>query len=303
MLYYIGVPRAIAHIHSHADDIDAYNNWWSDDNVAQYVITSKLSADIFNAVPPADETCGERRTARFIYSFLRSMYGSGDYSSASIEYEKARALRCKSASNVTNYISKWQSAVNLMRAAGHPPDLRQTLQFFAQGLPTFPTSFIILRDSVLMSLNGPDHAIRSFATLVQEPSSVAKFVLQSSDKLKNGKSGTTSSLSLPSNSASTSNTTTGRSRPRHVCGNCSKGHLTEHCYQPGGAMEGKQAEVEMLLKTARMSQKQSSTQANVAANIVSPAAHAATTPSSLSSTQKKATDSKTSSLNNPVIAN
>ncbi|KAG6882723.1 hypothetical protein C0993_009422 [Termitomyces sp. T159_Od127] len=66
------------------EEAHAYKNFWKNNNVCSYIISSKLSAEIFNSLPPAQG--GPYRfpvqTARHLLEFLQKCYSVGSAASA-----------------------------------------------------------------------------------------------------------------------------------------------------------------------------------------------------------------------------
>ena len=230
------------------DERAEFSSWWTRNGVATHILVSRLSPTVLSSLPVPNLRLAQRRSARDVYQSLRNNYGAGDYSAVMIIEAKLRQLRClptRGGVRVTDYVAAWRTGYNQMEAAGHLPSERQLLAMFVDGLPSNAVSFVTLYANVLNSLNDSrdlpnihhlfDHAIR-----IENNIQRTRLLNPNSRSLNTL---VPSSSPLASNKPQISTTTTQSPATTNNCGNCGGRHVTEKCFQPGGVMEGRKAEV------------------------------------------------------------
>ena len=224
-----------------------FSNWWSKDGVVTHILTSRLLPTVLSSLPVANLRLAQRRSARDIYQTLRSNYGAGDYSAVMVIEAKLRQLRClptRGGVRVPDYVATWRTGFNQMEAAGHLPSERQILAMFVDGLPTNAVPYVTLSDNVLNSLNDTAELL-NIHHLFDHVICIENNLLRT--RLLNQSQCQPSIASLPSSSLNPSKaaatTSTSPANAAIICGNCGRPHPMDKCFQPGGAMEGKRAEV------------------------------------------------------------
>ena len=232
---------------SSPDERIEFSNWWARDGVVTHILTSRLSPTALSSLPIANLRLAQRRSARDVYQTLRNNYGAGDYSAVMVIEARLRQLRClpmRGGVRVPDYVSTWRTGYNQMEAAGHLPSERQLLAMFVDGLPTNAVPYVTLYDNVLNSLNdanGLPNLIHLFDHVIRIENNLLRTRLLNPNHRSLPIASSTSSPLTPNKTAAPASTPSATATV--ICGNCGRPHATDKCFQPGGAMEGKRAEV------------------------------------------------------------
>ncbi|KAG6876312.1 hypothetical protein C0992_000103 [Termitomyces sp. T32_za158] len=121
--------------HSSRAALRDYEIFWRNDNVCSYIISGKLSAEIFNLLPPARGGPHNFpvRTARDLLDFLLQRFSVGSAASAQCVKDSVFALHC-APNAIPAYVQAWHIAVNQL--SGTPWDFMayEKVQRFMDGI-------------------------------------------------------------------------------------------------------------------------------------------------------------------------
>ncbi|KAF8186011.1 hypothetical protein BJ912DRAFT_475832 [Pholiota molesta] len=81
--------------------------WWSRDQIASYIILSRLSPTVRNVIPSRDPNSPVQLSARDFYERLKQYYGGGDYGTAMLVAAKLRTWYCGPSVSVSTFITTW----------------------------------------------------------------------------------------------------------------------------------------------------------------------------------------------------
>lgn len=99
--------------HSSQDASRAYEVFWKNDNICSYIISGKLSAKIFNFLPPAwgGSHNFPIQTACDLLDFLHKHFSIGSAASAQRVKDSIFHLYC-ALNAISSYVQAWHIAVN-----------------------------------------------------------------------------------------------------------------------------------------------------------------------------------------------
>ncbi|KAG6886799.1 hypothetical protein C0992_002306, partial [Termitomyces sp. T32_za158] len=137
--------------HDNRDDMLAYKNFWRNDNICTYILTGKLSSEIFNSLPPArgGPYNFPVRTARDVLAFLRRRYSVGSAASAQQVKDSVINLVC-SQNAIPAYVLAWRVAVNQLSSTPWDFTPYERIQRFMDGVPDL-RQYSSLREDVRQS--------------------------------------------------------------------------------------------------------------------------------------------------------
>ncbi|KAG6864716.1 hypothetical protein C0993_008593, partial [Termitomyces sp. T159_Od127] len=97
--------------HWTSEEARAYETFWENDNVCSYIISGKLSAEIFNSLPPAcgGPYCFPVQTACHLLEFLQKHYSIGSAASAQKVKDSVFSHPCH-LNAIPNYVQAWHIA-------------------------------------------------------------------------------------------------------------------------------------------------------------------------------------------------
>ncbi|KAG6873025.1 hypothetical protein C0992_009158, partial [Termitomyces sp. T32_za158] len=137
--------------HSSQAERVAYRNFWRNDNICSYVLTGKLSTEIFNSLPP--RRGGPHNlptlTARDILGLLRRRFSIGSAAAAQKLKDSVFCFPCAPRA-IPAYVQAWRAAVNQLSDTPWDFTPYERIQKFMDGIPGHP-SFNSIRDSVRKS--------------------------------------------------------------------------------------------------------------------------------------------------------
>jgi hypothetical protein len=238
-------------------DLKDLNHWWSEDNIAQHILISRLGTIPRSLLPPSNTVT---RTALSIYKVLCGFYGTSNHADC-VELLNALHTSFCTTGRVPEYVSKWRAGISRLHSARFLFNIRTCISFFVRGLPLI-SAFTSLRASLpeRLELIAADDmgAFIALSENVLHLDTIFRSASQVHGTRTHRPSTTTSAPSPPSSSFSTvpstvvaiDSTSQGTSRSTLNCGNCksrglrSTGHTDGTCFQPlaGGGMEGRREE-------------------------------------------------------------
>lgn len=225
-------PPATSRVH---DPIGAikYDQWWRKDEVVKYVITSRLEPAIHSSIPQINATTNLSSTAREVWDYLYKTYGAGMKNVTLERWGDVMRKRFSAAKvyDLEAWLIEVRAAYGDMLAAGQHIDDDTILVALSSAIPDVGGLAILARNYRDMVIEGKTiPAIRAFELLDQE---LKDFVRRNP----------------PPASKSQKSTSNPNTRQRAYCGTCKKtGHETSKCWQPGGAMEGRESEVRASMR-------------------------------------------------------
>ncbi|KAG6867686.1 hypothetical protein C0993_012428 [Termitomyces sp. T159_Od127] len=148
----------------------AYELFWQYDNIVTYILSGRLSAEIFNSLPPA---CGGPhnfpiQTARNLMDFLQKRYSIGSVASVQKVKDAVFNLVCV-LSAIPIYIQPWCIAVNKLHKTPWDFTPFEKIQRFMDSVPNHKV-FDIIREEILFlkstSMFAVGHAARPSSKLI-----------------------------------------------------------------------------------------------------------------------------------------
>jgi Pol polyprotein, beta-barrel domain/GAG-pre-integrase domain len=246
-------PPPILSISSSADDIQASNRWWAEDNIAQHILVSRLGAVPRGLLPASNITT---RTAFSIYQLLLQYYGTCNFADCTELLSSLHNSTC-AAGRVQEFVSKWRTGLSKLQSAHFVFSIRICVSLFVRGLPSVPAFNTLRADlprRIAAITNDQDYgAFISMTETVLELDTI----FRPSSQLNRPSRGTpiapgslaTPAIVAPSPPVTNPPDPPSRvSRPALLCNNCKSrglrcvGHTDATCFQHGGGMEGRREE-------------------------------------------------------------
>ncbi|KAF5335201.1 hypothetical protein D9611_010934 [Ephemerocybe angulata] len=213
----------------------SYEEWWLNDDVVHYVVTSRLDPSIATSVPRIVTMANgaqAKATSRDVWNYLYRTYGAGQITTTLSAWTKAtsKTFTVGQLNDIPAYILEFRRAYDAMVVAGQVVSYESVHNTLADALPDVGGIAVLVRefraDADAQSASHPHIALEKVQ--IEVANYLAKHP-QSARPNNNKKS----SGAQPSGG--------GRNRP--WCDTCStSGHWARYCFQRGGAMEGKKEE-------------------------------------------------------------
>jgi len=228
------------------DELHTWNLWWTRDAQVLHLLVSCLSPSVRTQLPGTGSSQPQRCTAHSVYQELVRLFSGMDFNSAAVIRDELIALHC-APSHISDYISRWRSALNCLTSAGHLFDHTDSLWHFVKHLP-FGSMFDIIRESVLFSLSTAHTAeqLPPFESIVEHIMNVDLNHTYFQPPCLHHIPSNTSSATPPTKDNTTTPTPPSTNHnsqvhPPHstnfctIC--CQTGH-TSDAHKPGGGQEG-----------------------------------------------------------------
>ena len=240
-------PAPVLSIFSTTQEIDASNRWWADDNIAQYILISRLGRIPQGLLPASNITT---RTALSIYKLLRQYYGTSSFTDC-IELLSSLHNSMCTTGRVQEFVSKWRTGISKLQSARFDFNIKICISLFVRGLPSIPTFNTLRADLPRRIAAIPDtHDYGAFIDITESVLELDTIFRPTphSQIPRSSRAPPTSPSTVPAPSASSSTTS---DSPSHVskkeqtCGNCqlrglrAVGHADGTSFQSGGGMEGR----------------------------------------------------------------
>jgi hypothetical protein len=141
----------------------AFNVWMENDNVAQYIITSRLGS-IPRQLLPSAHGC---RTALGLYTILSRHFGLRNFS-RSATFANSLLFSTATPHRITNYVARWRAGVTRLHLVNFPISSRVYAYQFVKGVPP-SLAFMTLRARLPHHLkNMKDDDIGAFISITDE---------------------------------------------------------------------------------------------------------------------------------------
>ncbi|KAJ3515515.1 hypothetical protein NMY22_g14435 [Coprinellus aureogranulatus] len=204
-----------------------YEAWWSDDDVARHIITSRLDPTILRSLPSMDPTTNGPVPSRDLWDLLYKQFGAGMISTTLQKWNSvvARRISVDRVSELPKYVSDFREAYNCMVVAGQPVTYATVLATIASALPE------------VGGLGGLARDFRNAADSAQAASFHPTLVFEQLDReVQNYLAKHPTSSFSRSRRPGSSN----KSASKIICENCSKeGHDKSRCWAPGVDRKGR----------------------------------------------------------------
>ena len=106
-------PPPVLSLSSSAQDIQASNRWWAEDNVAQHILVSRLGTIPHGLLPVSNITT---RTAFSIYQLLLQYYGTSNFADCTELLNTLHNSTC-TAGRVQEFVSRWRTGLSKLQSA------------------------------------------------------------------------------------------------------------------------------------------------------------------------------------------
>ncbi|KAF6757338.1 hypothetical protein DFP72DRAFT_845783 [Ephemerocybe angulata] len=214
-----------------------YEEWWLNDDVVHYVVTSRLDPSIATSVPKVVTMANgaqAKATSRDVWNYLYRTYGAGQITTTLSAWAKAtsKTFTVDHLHEVEAYVLELRRAYDAMVVAGQSVSYESVQVALADALPDVGGIASLVREFRA----GADAQTADHPHVALE-----KVLLEVSNYLAKHPRSTRSNNNNNRKSSGTQPSGGGRNRP--WCETCStSGHWTRFCFQRGGAMEGKKEE-------------------------------------------------------------
>ncbi|KAF5339873.1 hypothetical protein D9611_009047 [Ephemerocybe angulata] len=217
-----------------------YEEWWLDDDLVHYVVTSRLEPSIATSVPRVVTMANgaqAKATSRDVWNYLYRTYGAGQITTTLSAWSKAtsKTFTTERLHEVEAYILEFRRAYDAMVVAGQSVSYESVHVTLADALPDVGGIASLVREF---------RASADAQTADHPHVALEKVQLEVSNYLaKHPRSIRSNNSNNNNNRKTSSNQSSGGARNRPWCETCNNsGHWTRLCFQRGGAMEGKKEE-------------------------------------------------------------
>ncbi|KAF6742990.1 hypothetical protein DFP72DRAFT_859648 [Ephemerocybe angulata] len=215
-----------------------YEEWWLNDDVVHFVVTSRLDPSIATSVPRVVTMANgtqAKATSRDVWNYLYRTYGAGQITTTLSAWSKAtsKSFTAEKLHEVEAYILEFRRAYDAMVVAGQSVSYESVHVTLADALPDVGGIASLVREF---------RASADAQTADHPHVALEKVQLEVSNYLAKHPRSTRSNNNNNNKKASGSQSS-GGARNRPWCETCNaSGHWTRLCFQRGGAMEGKKEE-------------------------------------------------------------
>ncbi|KAF6759406.1 hypothetical protein DFP72DRAFT_1100761 [Ephemerocybe angulata] len=215
-----------------------YEEWWLNDDVVHYVVTSRLDPSIATSVPKIVTMANgtqAKATSRDVWNYIYRTYGAGQITTTLSAWAKAtsKSFPAERLHEVEAYVLEFRRAYDAMVVAGQSVSYESVQVTLADALPDVGGIASLVREfRAGADAQAADHPHVALEKVQLEVSNyLAKHPRSSRSNVNNN------------NKKSSGAQSSGGGRNRPWCETCNtSGHWTRFCFQRGGAMEGKKEE-------------------------------------------------------------
>ncbi|KAF5332827.1 hypothetical protein D9611_005489 [Ephemerocybe angulata] len=215
-----------------------YEEWWLNDDVVHYIVTSRLDPSIATSVPKIVTMANgtqAKATSRDVWNYIYRTYGAGQITTTLSAWAKAtsKSFTAERLHEVEAYILEFRRAYDAMVVAGQSVSYESVQVTLADALPDVGGIASLVREfRAGADAQTADHPHVALEKVQLEVSNyLAKHPRSSRSNVNNN------------NKKSSGGQSSGGGRNRPWCETCNtSGHWTRFCFQRGGAMEGKKEE-------------------------------------------------------------
>ena len=246
-------PPPLLSMTSSPRDIEASNRWWTEDNIVQHILVSRLGSIPRGLLPSSSMIT---RTALSIYQTLTQFYGTCNFADCTELLNSLHNSTCL-AGRVPEFVSKWRIGLVKLQSARFVFNVKICISLFVRGLPSIP-AFNSLRANLPRRIAAIDD-INDYGAFI----GLTDTVLELDTIFRPSSQSQTSRPPRPPPPASTpqvpavpvipsvpvtSVPSSLAPKKEQNCGNCKSrglrctGHTDATCFQPGGGMEGRREE-------------------------------------------------------------
>ncbi|RDB27573.1 Retrovirus-related Pol polyprotein from transposon TNT 1-94 [Hypsizygus marmoreus] len=229
-------PPLVDH-HSTPEEVAAYDAWWTRDNLVSQVLSTRLGAVAFSALPRRrDQDGNPQRTARDILQALRRRFGVGTHGAAQTLKDRFRT-RVSTTADLPQYIADWRTAISQLEDTFWAFTETEFTTWFADGLPS-DVKYQSIRHDVHVGMDSSPPYSFEPEHLFNEAMAIRDDIIRHAEVVRLRMPARRVVPQQPSTVAATTPTTPGASAPpvaprapRPTCTACGAlGHIAANCW-------------------------------------------------------------------------